>query len=70
MAGCSAGVCGVGAVDSYGCTWSDVANMDPQGDELDRLCDKHPAPPEWQKEWMQTSKCNNEQIMATGGGDT
>ena len=31
--------------------WDQVANMDPQGDELDRLCDQHPAPEEWQKEW-------------------
>ena len=27
--------------------WDEVANMDPQGDELDRLCDQHPSPPDW-----------------------
>lgn len=27
----------------------DVANMDPQGDELDRLCDQYPVSEEW--EW-------------------
>ena len=26
-------------------------NLFPEGNELDRLVDKHPAPPEWYKEW-------------------
>ncbi len=31
-------------------TWDEVANMTPSGDELDRLCDQFPPPPEWYEE--------------------
>ena len=27
--------------------WDEVADMDPQGDELDKLCDQNPAPIDW-----------------------
>ena len=31
---------------------AEVENMEPSGDELDRLVDQHPAPSEWSEEWM------------------
>ena len=30
---------------------AEVENMEPSGDELDRLVDQHPAPSEWSEEW-------------------
>ena len=31
--------------------WAEVEDMDPSGDELDKLVDKFPAPKEWHEEW-------------------
>jgi hypothetical protein len=32
--------------------WAEVRNMEPSGDELDRLVDQFPAPDDWFEEWL------------------
>ena len=33
-------------------SWVEVRNMEPSGDELDRLVDQFPAPDDWFEEWL------------------
>jgi hypothetical protein len=32
--------------------WAEVRNMEPSGDELDRLVDQFPTPDDWFEEWL------------------